>query len=336
MTQTGVHDPSSEPVKFPGGKSFAFTVLDETEATTANGVEPVYALLQQLGMRTTRTVWPLASAERTHSDDSAQTLEDAGYRESVLALRDRGFEIGWQGASSESSKRERTMEGLERFREIIGAYPRVHANHAQNRESLYWGADRVDQPLVKAVVQRADPTPANHSLGHVQDTAFYWGDLCRSRIDYVKHLTFNEVNLARVNASMPYHDSRRPLVRWWFSCSDASDCAAFVKLLRPERQDRLEREGGWCIVATHFARNFVHSGGLDRLAAKRLEMLARRNGWFVPVSTVLDYLRETRTEDNFSDAEWGRMQWRWARDLVRRVKSRRGVSDHAPGMVRST
>lgn len=336
MEQYGAHGASLEAVKFPDGKRFAFSILDETDVS-ANSGQPVYALLQQLGMRTTKTVWPLARSEGSHVADSAQTLADPGYRESVLALRDHGFEIGWQGASMESSKRERTIEGLERFRDIVGAYPRLHANYPQNRESLYWGPNRVDQPLLRAVVQRADPTPTNHSLGHMQNTPFYWGDVCHRRIDYVKNLTFNEVNLARVNASMPYHDPQRPLVRWWFSCSEAQDCAAFAHLLRPERQDRLERDGGWCIVATHFAHDFVRSGGVDRLAARRLEMLASRNGWFVPVSTLLDYLRDQRADNGLSAAEWDRMQWRWARELVRRrVKGQRGDRDDASDLVLST
>jgi hypothetical protein len=318
-------------MKFPAGKKFAFTVLDDTDVATVANVQPVYALLEKLGMRTTKTVWPLRCREGSRNFGTSQTLEDADYRSFVLELRDKGFEIAWHGATMESSDRNRTLEGLAAFREIIGMYPRVHANHAFNRENLYWGPSRVDQPLLKAVVQRAAPTPTGYFLGHEPDSPFYWGDLCAQHIDYVRNLTFSDVNLARVNPSMPYHDPARPLVRWWFSSSDAENCGEFNHLLRPERQDRLERDGGWCIVATHFGKGFVRNGQVDRLTQKRLETIAERGGWFVPVATLLDHLRENKAGETFSPEEWDRMQWRWARDLVRRKlrQKTRGVEADA-------
>ena len=315
---------------FPGGRRFAFTILDDTDVATVQNVGPVYRLLDELGMRTTKTVWPLACPEGSRNFATSQTLEDPEYLEMVLALRERGFEVTWHGATMESSARERTAAALERFRELFGAYPRIHANHALNRENLYWGPDRVDQPLLKAVIQRALPTPAGHYAGHVEGSPFWWGDLCAAHLAYVRNLTFDEVNLARVNPSMPYHDPARPLVRWWFSCSDAEDRDEFAELLRPDRQERLEREGGWCIVATHLGKGFTRGGEVDRLVRRRLESLAARGGWFVPVGELLDFLRARRGGDELLPlGEWDRMQWRWARDLVRR-KVRQGRRKEAP------
>jgi len=307
------------PIAFPEGKKFAFTILDDTDVATVENVAPLYALLEELGMRTTKTAWPLPCPEGSRNFSSSQTLADPEYRDFVLSLRDKGFEIAWHGATMESSRRDRTIEGLERFREIIGNYPRLFANHSFNRENLYWGADRVDQPLLKAVVQRAAPTPADFYLGHVEDSAFWWGDLCQQHLEYVRNLTFEDVNLQRVNPSMPYHDPARPLVKWWFSCTDAEDCHEFNRLLRPERLERLVREGGYCIIATHLGKGFVRDGQVDRLARKRLEAIAARDGWFVPTSTLLDFLRAQRGgESGLPTHEWDRMQWKWARDMVRR------------------
>src|SRR2546430_7716995 len=52
---------------------------------------------------------------------------------------------------------------------------------------------------------------------------------------------FSEINLLRVNPSMPYRDPSRPYVRWWFSAADAEDADEFNHLLRPENQRRLDR-----------------------------------------------------------------------------------------------
>jgi hypothetical protein len=305
-------------ITFPDGKRFAFTILDDTDGATVDELRPIYTLLDELGLRTTRTIWPVACPEGSRQYGNAPTLDDPKYLEFILELRDRGFEFASGGATMETSSRERTLAGLERFREVIGYYPRVHANHAFNRENLYWGPERVDQPLLKAVVQRAAPSPAGYFLGHIQDSPFWWGDLCLKHIEYVRNLTFDEVNLWRINPSMPYHDPARPFVRRWFSCADAEDVTEFNQLLKPERQEKLERDGGCCIVSTHLGKGFVRGGQIDRLARKRLESLAARDGWFMPVGTVLDYLRAHGVDNQFSTDEWDRMQWKWARDLVRR------------------
>ena len=308
----------SDPIIFPGGKRFAFSILDDTDVATMENVGPVYRLLDELKMRTTKTVWPLACPEGSRDFASSQTLEDPEYLDFVRGLRGRGFEITWHGATMEASERERTARGLERFRELMGEYPRIHANHAYNRENLYWGPDRVDQPLLKAVIQRALPTPEGYYAGHHEASPYWWGDLAQRHVEYARNLTFDEVNLARINPSMPYRDPARPLVRWWFSCSDAEDRDEFAELLRPDRQERLEREGGWCIVATHLGKGFTRDGEVDRLVRRRLEMLAARGGWFAPVGEILDFLRARRTMEELPPEEWDRMQWRWARDIVRR------------------
>ena len=303
-------------IKFPDEKKFAFSIVDDADVSQIEVIRPVYALLAELGIAATKIVWSNAPDEN-RAFDSRCTLEDPEYCDFILELHERGFEIGWAGASRESNTRERTIEGLERFREVVGYYPRVQVNGVFNRESMYWGMNRIDQPLLKAVVQRAAPTPPGYFLGHVEGSPFWWGDVCLERVDYVMNLTFDDVNLSRINPSMPYHDPSRPFVRSWFSASDAESCTEFNQLLRPDRLEKLERDGGCCIVATRLSKGFMRNRQIDRLARKRLEALAAKSGWFVPVSTLLDHLRDQSTPA-FSIGEWDRMQWKWARDLVRR------------------
>jgi hypothetical protein len=302
---------------FPDGKRFALAILDDAEVANVDAVRPFYELLSELGIGATKVVWS-RSADDKATIGSRCSLDDPQYLEFVLELRDQGFEIAWAGASSGSNTREQTIDGLERFRDAIGYYPRVLLNGSSNRESMYWGTDRIDEPLLKAVVRRAAPTPPGFFLGHVEASPFWWGDICQERVDYVLNLTFDDVNLTRINPTMPYHDPSRPYVRWWFSGSDAENCGEFNQLLRPDRQDRLEREEGCCIVATRIGRGFVRSGQIDRLARKRLESLASRAGWFVTVSGLLDRLRLSQSDQPFGREEWERMQWKWAREVVRR------------------
>jgi hypothetical protein len=312
---------SSGRADFPNGKRFAFTILDDTDVATVQNVKPIYDLFRRLGLRTTKTVWPLAAPEGSHDYGTSQTLEDEDYLQFVRELQDAGFEITWHCATMESSLRERTLRGLERFKELLGVYPRIHVNHAANRDCVYWGSTRVDQPLVKLLYDRLSQFRADHFFGHVEHSPYWWGDACSRHITYARNLTFNNLNVAAVNPTMPYADPRRPLVAFWFSASDAEDVDEFNELLRPEAQDRLESEGGFCIVATHLGKGFVRDGVVHQETRALLERLASRNGWFPTTGELLDWLRAQRTSHELPATEWRRMQWRWARDLgIRKVK----------------
>ncbi len=307
---------------WPDGRRFAFTMVDDTDGSTVANVKSLYDLLHDLGLRVTKTVWPVGCPEGSADYWRSETLEDPQHLAFALDLRARGFEVTWHGATMESSPRERTLRAIERFTEAFGAPPRLHLNHSHNRENLYWGANRVDDRLVRTFVSRAWRFPADQFQGHVEGSPFWWGDLSARHIEYARNLTFNEIDLARLNPSMPYRDSARPLARWWFSSADADGANELVPLLAPRNLDRLEAGGGFCIVATHFAKGFVQDGRVRQDVRERLEDLARRPGWFVPAGTLLDFLRARREREGrdgtLPPREWRRMQRRWARDLVER------------------
>jgi hypothetical protein len=310
------------PPAFPGGKRFAFTIVDDTDVATVANVKPFYDLLHQLGMRTTKTVWPVACPEGSRNYHTSQTLEDEEYRLFVLDLQRKGFEITWHGPTMESSRRERTLAALERFRETLGTYPRIHINHSYNRENLYWGAARLDETVLRALIARVAGGPSAGYVGDVPGSPYYWGDMC-VHFTYARNLTCNDINTAGFNPSMPYRDERRSLIPWWFSATDAEGVYEFNELLAPANQARLEEDGGVCILATHLGKGYVRDGMVHPLARERLEALSRRPGWFPPVGELLDWLRLQGAGDVLPREEWRRMQWRWVRDLaVRRLTGR--------------
>lgn len=302
---------------FPGERRFAFTIIDDTDVATLENMRPFYERLHELGLRTTKTVWPVRCPEGSRDYAISATLEDPEHLEYIRSLQRRGFEISWHSATMESSRRERTELALRRLRDLLGVAPRVHANHAFNRENLYWGRDRLDDPILRALFGRLSGVAKDHYGGHVPGSPYYWGDLAREQVDYVRNLTFLDIDTTAVNPSMPYADPRRPLGKWWFSASDAEDADAFVRLLRDENLDRLERRGGACIVATHVGKGFAPGGVLRADVDARLRAVAARPGWFVPVGTLLDELRRRNGGGVLPRAEWRRMQWRWAWDTLR-------------------
>ena len=309
---------------FPAGKRFAFTIIDDTDVATVDNIRPIYRLFETLGMRTTKTVWPVGCPEGSPVFCDSQTLDDPAYRAFVVDLKGRGFEIASHGATMESSPRPRTVAALERFRDTFGEYPRVHANHSFNRENLYWGARRFDDPIIRAAYPRLAGAPRNHYQGDVEASPYWWGDYCSQHVRYVRNLTFSEVNLDRINPSMPYRDPRRPLVPLWFSATDAEGAPEFLERFTEARIDALEREGGVCILATHLAKEYAVDGVVPAPVRERLEHIASRRGWFPTVGELLDWLAIRRGGGPLPPAEWRRMQWRWALDLLwRKVRSGR-------------
>ena len=316
---------------FPGGRRFAFTIMDDTDVATVKNVGPVYRLLDGLGLRTTKTVWPVRCPEGSRNFSESETLEDEAYLEFVRWVASRGFEIAYHGATMESSRRERTERGLRRFAELFGAPPRVYANHANNQENLYWGADRFDDPVIRFLYSRTRRAARESYQGHIEGSPWWWGDLA-AKMTYARNLTFSEINLGSINPTMPYRDPRRPAVPWWFSASDAEGVHEFNELIAPAAQDRLEREGGFCIVATHLGKGFAPNGVVHPDTTRLLTRLAAKPGWFVPVGELLDWLRAARPESSALPVwEWRQMQWRWMADLVAR-KWRHRIRSRAPGV----
>jgi hypothetical protein len=307
--------------RFPENKRFAFAIHDDTDLSTIDNVAPIYRLLAELGMRTTKSVWPLASVSAGRHGGAS--LQDPDYLSFILELRDKGFEIALHGVRNHDATREVVERGLDEFYRLIGDNPRIHANHACNLENIYWGEARFNRlrPLYKVA---ASFTNGQRFEGHIPESPYFWGDICRDRIDYVRNFVFREVNLNRVNPTMPYRDPLRPLVKYWFSSCYGPDARSFCQTISEAKQEQLDAEGGICIMYTHFACGFVKDGRVEVRTEQLLRRLARRQGWFVPVSTLLDFLRSERGDATITPAEYGSMEQRWALDRCR-VPVRRAV-----------
>lgn len=305
--------------RFPGDKQFAFTILDDTDLSTVENIQPIYSLLSELGMRTTKSVWPLASVDCGRLGGAS--LQEASYRRFVLDLKKQGFEISLHNVRNHHSTREVVMQGLEEYRRLLGTYPRVHANHSTNRENIYWGPARFTRlrTLYKAGMALH---PKYAFEGHNPATPYFWGDLCRGTIEYVRNFVFREINLDRINPTMPYHDPSRPYVNYWFSSCAGANATRFCKTLSEANQDRLVEEGGVCIMYAHLACGFVKEGRVHPRIEKLLRRLATRNGWFVPVSTLLDFLKAEKPSTTISAGELASMERRWAVDKAMLLAAR--------------
>lgn len=304
-------------LNFPGNKTFAFTVFDDTDNATVQNVKPIYDLLDELGFRTTKSLWIYPPRD----DFGGQCVEDSEYLNFLRELQEKGFELASHGVGSGSFSRQEILHGFERFRELFGDYPRVHANHARNPDNLYWRPkDRFTFPL-SLVIQLAQHLKRSipEVGGHVEHASCFWGDWAKEHIRYIRDLTFNDVNTLARDPRMPYkRPGKEVYTNYWFSSSDGHTVQEYNALTQPENIDRLEREGGVCIVYTHFASGFVKQGRVnEQFAAHMKELAARDKGWFVPVGQLLDHMRRGRKEESRSDPLYRLgVETRWLVDRI--------------------
>ncbi len=281
-------------VLWPEDKSFAFSIFDDPDSQTLEGGKAVYGFLREHGFRTTKGVWP--SAATRQASDNGVTCADPEYTKWLTELQDAGFEIALHNVTSHTSLRDETIGGLDRFAGIFGHDPQCLAHHYYCDESLYWGDRRLSGTRRLAYNLATRFRNYGRSHGHVPGHPEFWGDVCRARIKYVRNFVFGGADTLAACPFMPYHDSERPFVNYWYASSEGSNAGRFTDTLSEAAQDSLEASGGACIMYTHFGHGYTDSG-LNPRFRELMQRLSKRNGWFVPVSTLLDHLLAARGED---------------------------------------
>lgn len=297
----------------PPGKRFAFTVVDDTDHATVDRIGPVYRLLEEIGMRTTKTVWTVPATEPSPYEGSS-TAADPRYREFCRELQTAGFELALHGVTMHSSTRPQIEQGLGDFAEWFGQMPRMHINHFQNADNLYWGLARLGGRFHRAIYRVASRQPA--SAGHVADSPHFWGDLAQQHIDYVRSFTYRETNLLRLGVPLVYKDPQRPYANRMFISTEGGTLETFLDAVSEDRQDELAAEGGICIMYTHFGAGFAEHGQLDKRFERLMRRLAALDGWFVPASELLDALCESDCPA-IGNRQRNKLERRWIAERLR-------------------
>lgn len=276
---------------------------------TVQNTGPVYEFLASLGIVTTKSVWPLP-----HNDDGVtwgDSCADNQYLAWTQSLQSQGFEIGLHNVSATSTERSHIELGLKKFKEHFGSSPKTLANHAECRDTIYWADSRFSGWVRNTYNLLTRFKKAGQSAGHVQGSPFFWGDLCKNKIRYVRNFVFKEINTLGACPEMPYHDPDRPYVNAWFASSNGTDVETFLKCVTPESINQLEESGGACIIYTHLARGFYEHGRLNPQFVKTMKYLAGRPGWFVPAGTLLDFLDSDPTRRPFTPSARARLERKW-------------------------
>lgn len=298
--------------QWPNNKKFAFTIIDDTDNGTVENTKPVYDFLYKKGIITIKTVWVYPPRDKF----TGGCLLDNEYLDFILELQSRGFEIGLHNVGSGKFERDEIIEGIEIFKQKLGFYPKIQINHASNIDNIYWGSERY-QSLLRIIIRLLYGDRRKYHGSDV-NSKYFWGDVCKEKIKYIRNYTFNDINTLKLDPLMPYMDKDKlDYSNYWFSSSDGHTVEEFNHLVRKENIDKLEAEGGACIVYTHFASGFVDSKGkLNQEFIENIEYLSSKDGWFVPAGTLLDYLLSQKSTQHVSKIYLNRLDFKWVIDRV--------------------
>lgn len=304
---------------YPSGAEFAFTILDDTDDTTVNNGRPVYELFTALGIRTTKTVWSFDTTPENRGPYFAgETLSSAEYLKWVHELADDGYEIAFHNATMGSSLRQDTIKALDFIEQEFGLPVRLHCNHGQNRENLYWGPDRYDSYILKKALSFIDKYRSKRIYeGDKKGSPYYWSDIAAERLSYMRAFAYRQLNGAKIPLARPYRDLAKQPSPLFFNTTDAPDILSFNKLVNPDSIDRLRRQRGWAIISTHLGKGFYWKDKLNPEFKQSMEYLASLPGWFVPVSQLLDFLKEQKGVADVSGLLRAKMEYAHIIDRVK-------------------
>lgn len=278
---------------WPDGKEFAFTIIDDTDNATLEKVEPIYSYLSKKQIRITKTTW-VYSSRNWYSGD---TLQDQPYLDFLQGLKENEFEIALHNVGSGEFTRKEIMRGVEEFKQKLGYYPLMQVNHGSNPDNIYWGNKRFS-PILNFIIKGLKG--ANRQFfGDDEKSKYFWGDLVKNYIKFVRNRAFYGINTLEYDPKMPYYEKNKAYSNFWFSCSNGYTLPEFNELVNPQTIDKLKKEKGLSIVYTHFGHGFVDDQGkLNPVFKKTIDYLASQNGWFAPASEILNYLIESKNSSN--------------------------------------
>ena len=147
--------------------------------------------------------------------------------------------------------------------------------------------------------------------GEIESSEYFWGDIAYEKVDFIRNLTFDEINLFNITNKVVHKRKRTKFVKNWFISSEAPDCQSFINLFTDANIQKLEDQNGLCIVYTHFGNNFVEDGKLNEEFKTIVDKIASKNGWFVPASDILIYLDKKIGISNLSYYEEFLMCAKW-------------------------
>jgi hypothetical protein len=265
-------------------------ITDDPDNGTFEQFKTMYDVLISLNLPTTRAMWFFEPIEFSGTPQLpiqfySPLLSDHECCDYCKKLHEAGFEICLHGASSGNNDRTQMLAAIKFIEKEIGKLS-VHICHSKNAENLYWDSKCTHSPIVSFLLRFYTK---NTCFGEVVGSRYFWGDICKEKIKYIRFYRTRQVNTLAFNPSMPYHESYKPYVNYWFSATKGY----LPKLYTQKNLDKLCRENG-AGIAYQYMHKYVNSeGSIDAGVLETLERIANdKRIFFRPVSVLLDRLKQ--------------------------------------------
>jgi hypothetical protein len=302
-------------VKWPLNKEFAFTIIDDTDGSFVENIEPIYKYLISKNIKTTKTVWIYP----TRNSSIGQTIQDKNYLEFLLQIESKGTEIQLHNVGSGDFKRSEIIDGFDIFKKTFDRYPSLQINHSSNPDNIYWGYKRfgtILSLLIRFLYAK------RRFYGDEIGSDYFWGDLSKEHIKFIRNRVFNGINTLGYDPQMPFREKNKKYSNFWFSSSDGHSVEEFNDLIAKKNVDRLIHKNGLCIVYTHFSYGFLEQNGeLNSTFKANIDYLSSKNGWFVPASEILDYLLKDKQKHEVSNLYLNLLDLKWVKErVIKKIK----------------
>ncbi|MBN1602167.1 MAG: hypothetical protein JW915_11190 [Chitinispirillaceae bacterium] len=220
----------------PAPYSAGIAITDDPDNGTFANFKTIYDLLSDLKLPTTRAMWIYDAMEPTGTPSLpikffSSLLTEKRCLDYCKKLHSEGFEFCLHGASSGNNKREYTIAALDYLEREIGA-SETFICHSKNAENIYWEDKCIPLSILKPLVRMYSK---NSCYGEIEHSPYFWGDVCRNRIEYIRLFRTRMVNTLAFNPNMPYHIFEMPYVNFWFSATKGY----LPNLINPEQLDAL-------------------------------------------------------------------------------------------------
>jgi hypothetical protein len=265
-------------------------ITDDPDNSSFSSFKVIYDFLVRIRLPTTRSMWVYENLESTGTPHLpikfySSLLSNKACLEFCRHLHDSGFEICLHGASSGNNKRESTTAAIDFLESNIG-HSDTFICHSKNAENPYWDhkctPSRIIAPIVKLY-------SGNTCYGEEEASEYFWGDICRARIKYIRLFRTRMVNTLAFNPGMPYHDFRKPYVNYWFSATKGY----LPNIINKKQLDLLCKSNGAGILYQYLHKYVDIAGNIKPEIMESLELLASDKRIMVkPVSEILNRLKQ--------------------------------------------
>ena len=278
-------------LRWPYPYRWAFSITDDTDCSTLRPVKAVYDYLIRKGLKGTKTVWVREPARGCGEPERSKpihgiSLEDPRYVEYCRKISRHGIELCMHDVSSGNNRREEIQAAFAKFEEAFGYAPRIHIFHSHNADHIYWGENQFESRLARWMVRLM--TGKRRYSGEDPESPYYWSDICRENISYIRLYRTTRFNVLKDNPSMPYHQEGKPDVKFWFSASGTGNR---LDELDNRAIDRLAREDGAYLLYAYASQMVLRQNRtrLNPSVKSAFDRIAdRQDCWAATASELLD------------------------------------------------